>query len=114
MNRPAAKAMRQMIIDHSRRLHPRVDDDGPDELETALLQCICDRLRERALRRHGTSVLNWFVADEVPGEMREVLAGISHRHVRPRSGDRRRYFGFRPDNGGVLEQPGYIHLGEAG
>jgi DNA topoisomerase IA len=38
LNRFTTKAIRQMIIDHSRVLHPCIDDHGPDELETALLE----------------------------------------------------------------------------
>ena len=43
------EAVDDVIVDHPRRLHVRIDDGGADELEAALLEVLGDRLREFGL-----------------------------------------------------------------
>src|SRR5262245_6190057 len=73
----------EVVIDHADRLHERVDDRRPDELEAALLQFFGDLARQLRLRRDRPArfqmIEDRLAADEVPEELGEAQAFLLHR-----------------------------------
>ena len=65
----AAETVRRVVIDHTDRLHPGVNDGGSDKLESALLQGPGDFLGEGSIGGNGAGVLNRLSVNECPGEL---------------------------------------------
>ncbi len=53
LQRPVAEAADQMVIDHPHRLHERIADGRPDELEAALQEVACSSASDFGVSRPG-------------------------------------------------------------
>src|ERR1044071_5895113 len=82
------EAVCRMIVDDSNRLHPRIHDRRPDELETAPLQLFRNlpggRGRPQPLH---PAPHDRFAVGERPAEVRELFAAFVHVAVDARAAD---------------------------
>src|SRR5882757_6172954 len=110
----AAEAVGAVVVDDAAGLHPGIDDDRADELETAFLECCRDLFGERSLRWIGPMVLNLLIASHLPYPGGEVFPGVGHGDVDMRTVDSRFDLGAGADDAFVLKKPGYIGFAHAG
>ena len=103
------KTRLRVIVHDSRRLHPRVDDGGTDELEAALFEGDGDALGEGRFCE-GHRALDRRAARHRPDEGGEVLARGLHREIGAGAADGRFDLGAGADDVGVLEEAGDIGL----
>src|SRR5579859_8045301 len=110
----AAEAVGGVVVDDACRLHPRIDDRRPDELEAARLECFRYRLRQGRLGGEVKAVADQrHAVGEGPAEGREILARVAHREEGAGAADRRLDLGTRADDAGIAEQPHDVRLAEA-
>jgi hypothetical protein len=87
-----AKAIDEVVVHHSDRLHERVADRGADEAEAAYLQVLAHRVRLGRgggnLLHRAPAVLPGPTADELPGVAVEAAELALDRKERPGIGDR--------------------------
>ena len=62
----SAETVDAVVVDDSDGLHPGINDHGPDELESPLLEGFGDFFREWGAGRRGSMAGNWFAAREFP------------------------------------------------
>ena len=100
----APKAIRSVIVDHSDRLHPGINNDWTDELEPTVFQCFRKARGNRRLCRHWTVVHNLPMVDEAPDKVRKVIAFLLHIEEYLRPGDGGPDLALGADDGGVSHE----------
>src|ERR1700686_4007510 len=101
---PIAEAVHNVVVYHSHRLHESVADGGSDEVETALLEVLADRIgvwgsRGDALEGVGRGLSRASV-DEPPDVAVEAAKFLLHFKECPRVGGGRDDLQFVADNTG--------------
>src|SRR5688572_21017737 len=95
-----------MVVNDPHSLHPRINDGGPDELESPPLQVLRDRFGQGGRDRDSLSIaLYLFSLCEGPAVVVERLAALRHLAVDPCPADGRVDLGPGADDAGVAEQP---------
>src|ERR1700677_207864 len=110
LNNIATKAIRAMVVDDASRLHPRIHDHRPDELESAFLKRRRNLLRERSLCQDRPTASNRLVACHLPNVVGEIFSVLCHRDINASAVDSRFDLRARPYDICILKQACYIAL----
>src|SRR6202789_3768949 len=110
LNNIAAKAIRAVVVDDASRLHPRIHNHWPNELESAFLERRRNLLRERSLCQDRPMASNRLAACHLPNVVGEIFSVLCHRDIDACAVDRRFDLGARSHDICILKQACYIAL----
>ena len=101
-----AETIRRMVINHPGRLHVRINDGRPDEVEAALFEVSGNFIGQWGFRRYLGAllpgVLYGFAVDEVPDVIIERAEFLPDLDKCPGVSDCRTDLEFVPDDGRVF------------